>query len=88
MSFKKRPGPYDKGLCARSLGSGTPLRKRQLEAGDVNVNQNLLGGVALAQVEIRHEDSVSGLAETEWLDLHRQLKRPYKGRYGSALYAR
>ena len=62
------------GLCAPSLG---PI---VIESAFwkliVNLNQNLLGKCFLTLN--RHEESVSDLSETEWLDLHRQLKRTTK----------
>ena len=42
----------------------------------VNLNQNLLGKCFLTLN--RHAESVSDLSETEWIDLHRQLKRTTK----------
>lgn len=62
------------GLCAPSLG---PI---VMESTSwkliVNLNQNLLGKCFLTLN--RHAESVSDLSETEWIDLHRQLKRTTK----------
>ena len=62
------------GLCARSLGP--IVMESDCWKLVVNVNQNLLGKCFLTLN--RHEESVSDLSETEWLDLHRQLKRTTK----------
>ena len=73
MRCKKRPGPYAvfaPGHLVRSSWKAT--------AGNwlSTLTKNLLGKCFLTLN--RHEESVSDLSETEWLDLHRQLKRTTK----------